>query len=89
VNFVERVEQELADHPPLAAVRRSTAALMAEYFDRNDELTRRKLRHALDDPALRAATLETTDAFTPMSRARSPPPPADPATTSTSRSQPQ
>ncbi len=65
VNFVERVEQELADHPPLVAVRRATAALMAEYFDRDDELTRRKLRYALDDPALRAATLEGTDAFIP------------------------
>jgi AcrR family transcriptional regulator len=66
LNFVERVEHELADHPPVAAVRRATAELMAEYFDRNDELTRRKLRYALDDPALRAATLEATDAFIPL-----------------------
>ena len=66
VNFVEQVEQELADHPPLVAVRRATAALIAEYFDRDDEPhPRDKLRYALDDPALRAAALEATDAFIP------------------------
>ena len=66
VRFVERVEQEVADHPPVTAVRRTLTAVLTQYFDSADELTRRKLRYVFEDPALRAATLMETEAFVPV-----------------------
>jgi AcrR family transcriptional regulator len=65
-NLVERVELELASHPPVTAVRRAVTDLLADYFDRDDELTRRKVRYAYEEPALRAASLEMTDMFVPL-----------------------
>jgi AcrR family transcriptional regulator len=66
VTFIDAVEAELASHPPLEAVRRALGQLIAEFFGRDDELARRKVRYAYDDPALRAATLEMTDRFVPL-----------------------
>jgi AcrR family transcriptional regulator len=65
VAFVDAVEAELASHPPIEAVRRAVAQLMAEFFGRDDELARRKVGYAYDEPALRAATLQVTDGFIP------------------------
>jgi AcrR family transcriptional regulator len=66
VAFIDAVEAELASHPPVEAVRRSVARLIAEFFGRDDELARRKVRYAYDEPALRAAALEMTDGFVPL-----------------------
>jgi AcrR family transcriptional regulator len=62
--LIEAVEAELASHPPVEAVRRALAGVMAEFFGRDEELARRKMRYALEDPHLRAAMSEQVDQFT-------------------------
>lgn len=57
------LETELATHPPVEAVRRAVAASMAEFFDQDAELARRKTRYALEEPALQVAVLAETDQF--------------------------
>jgi AcrR family transcriptional regulator len=64
--LIERLEVELISHSPVDAVRRAMTDVLSEFFDRDDELTRRKVRYAYEEPALRAANLEMTDAFTPL-----------------------
>ena len=66
VTFIDAVEAELASHPPIEAVRRALGQLIAEFFGRDDELARRKVRYAYDEPSLRAATLKVTDGFVPL-----------------------
>jgi AcrR family transcriptional regulator len=66
LRLIERVEQELHDLRPVEAVRRAMASVLADYFEPADELTRRKVRYAFEEPALRAASLEATDAFVPV-----------------------
>jgi AcrR family transcriptional regulator len=66
VRLIDRVDKELEDHPPVEAVRRAMTSVLAQYFERDDELTRRKVRYAFEEPALRAASLEQTDAFVPV-----------------------
>jgi AcrR family transcriptional regulator len=63
--LIERLETELASHAPVDAVRRAMTDVLAEAFDR-DELARRKVRYAFEEPALHAANLETTEAFAPL-----------------------
>jgi AcrR family transcriptional regulator len=62
-SLVAAVESELVAHPPVEAVRRALLATMAEYFDRDEDLTTRRTHYALEEPALRAAMLEQTDEF--------------------------
>lgn len=64
--LIERLETELVSHPPVDAIRRAMTDVLSEVFDQNDELTRRKVRYAFEEPALRAASLETTDMFVPV-----------------------
>jgi AcrR family transcriptional regulator len=64
VNLFDAVEAELASHPPVDAMRLAISAVMPRYFDRDDDLARRKTRYALEEPALRAAVLEQTDELT-------------------------
>ncbi len=66
VQLIERVEHGLEGLSPIEAVRRVMTEVLAEYFTRDDPLTRRKVRYAFEEPALRAATLEQTDAFIPV-----------------------
>lgn len=63
LHFFDRVEAELASHPPVEALRRTVAWAMAEFLDRDDELARRRTRYSFEEPALRAASLEQTDEF--------------------------
>lgn len=63
IEFLEVVDRELAAHPPLEAVRRALAVVMAGYFDRADSLARRKTRYALSEPALQPALGELIEGF--------------------------
>ena len=66
VQLIDRMEHGLGDLPPVEAVRQAMTAVLADYFARDDPLTRRKVRYAFEEPALRAAALEQTDAFVPL-----------------------
>jgi AcrR family transcriptional regulator len=66
LEFMDVIETELASHRPVEAVRRALARVMADYFERDDDLARRKTTYAYEEPALRAATLELTDDFVSM-----------------------
>jgi AcrR family transcriptional regulator len=61
--LIDAVESELVSHPPVEAVRRALASVMAAFFGRDEELARRKLRYAFDDPHLQGATTRQVDQF--------------------------
>jgi AcrR family transcriptional regulator len=63
VQFFEAVEAELATSPPVDAVRRAVAKILAEFFQRDDDLVRRRTVYTYEEPALRAAALAQTDDF--------------------------
>jgi AcrR family transcriptional regulator len=64
VRLFDAVEREIANHPPVEAMRRALSGAIAQRFDQDDDLAKRKTRYALEEPALRAALLEQTDEFT-------------------------
>lgn len=64
--LIDAVEVELASHPPVEAVRRAVASVMAAFFGRDEKLARRKLRYALEDPHLHAATTQQVDQFSQL-----------------------
>lgn len=64
VRLLDVVETALASGPPTEALRRAISDVMAQLFDRDEALTHRKTRYILEEPGLRAAVLEQTDAFT-------------------------
>src|SRR5512146_650229 len=64
--LIDAVEVELASHPPVEAVRRAVAAVMAAFFGRDEELARRKLGYALEDPSLHAAMTQQVDRFSQL-----------------------
>jgi AcrR family transcriptional regulator len=61
--FLAVVDRELADQPPVDAVRRALAVVMTSFFGRDEALSRRKTRYALSEPALQPALGELTAAF--------------------------
>lgn len=61
VDFAAAIEQELTSHPPVEAVRRAISRLLQDFFSRDEELGRRKIRYWLAEPALQRAQLEATD----------------------------
>jgi AcrR family transcriptional regulator len=63
LELADVVEAELADHPPLEAVRRAFVLLLSQYYDRAEAFAIRKVRYAYSEPSLRAARLEGTDAM--------------------------
>jgi AcrR family transcriptional regulator len=63
LQFLDVVETELAAHPPVEAVRRAIATLMAEFFGRDEALARRKIRYWAEEPALQAAAARQSDQF--------------------------
>lgn len=63
VDLFDAIESELATHPPVEAMRRALSTVVPQIFDGHD-LGKRKTRYAFDEPALRAALLEQTDALT-------------------------
>jgi AcrR family transcriptional regulator len=64
--LIDAVETELASHPPVEAVRRALASVMAAFFGRDEELARRKLRYALENPHLHAAMTQQVDQFSQL-----------------------
>jgi AcrR family transcriptional regulator len=64
VRLFEAVEAELVTHPPVEAMRRAVSSVITQYFDRPDDLARRKTRYALEEPAVRGAFREQIDEFT-------------------------
>lgn len=63
VRFSEIFEVESGSYPPVEAVRRAIAQSMASFYEREEELAKRKTRCLLEEPALRVAWLEMADAF--------------------------
>jgi AcrR family transcriptional regulator len=61
--LIDAVEAELASHPPVEAVRRAVASVMSAFFGRDEELARRKLQYAFEEPHLHAAMTQQVDAF--------------------------
>lgn len=61
--FFDALESAFAAHPPVEAVRRAVAAIMAQFFSRDDELARRRTRYSLEEPRLRASWAEQVDDF--------------------------
>jgi AcrR family transcriptional regulator len=64
--LIDAVEIELASHPPVEAVRRALASVMADFFGRDEELARRKLHYAFENPHLRAAMTQQVDQFSQL-----------------------
>jgi AcrR family transcriptional regulator len=64
--LIDAVEAELASHPPVEAVRRALASVMAAFFGRDEELARRKIRYALENPHLHAAMTQQVDQFSQL-----------------------
>jgi AcrR family transcriptional regulator len=64
--LIDAVEAELASHPPVEAVRRALASVMAAFFGRDEELARRKLRYAFENPHLHAAMTQQVDRFSQL-----------------------
>jgi AcrR family transcriptional regulator len=64
--LLDSVETELAARPPVEAVRRAVASVMAAFFGRDEELARRKLRYALESPHLHAAMTQQVDQFSQL-----------------------
>ena len=64
--LIDAVEAELVSHPPVEAVRRAVASVMAAFFGRDEALARRKLRYALENPHLHAATTQQVDQFSQL-----------------------
>lgn len=63
VQFFDLADAELANMPPVQAMRTALAEAMTRFYDRDETLARRKTRYALEEQALRPALLETTDEF--------------------------
>lgn len=61
VDFGQAIDDELRDHPPVEAVRRAISRLLAGFFERDEALSRRKIRYWLSEPALQRAQLEATE----------------------------
>jgi AcrR family transcriptional regulator len=61
--LIDAVEAELAFYPPVEAVRRAVASVMAAFFGRDEVLSRRKLHYALENPHLHAAMTQQVDQF--------------------------
>lgn len=63
VQLLDVVQRELALHPPVDAVRRAIAQVMAQFFDRDEALARRKLRYWAEEPAIQSAAAQTNEQF--------------------------
>jgi AcrR family transcriptional regulator len=63
LQLLEAVQRELASHTPVDAVRRAISTLMKQFFGRDEELARRKIRYWAEEPAIQAAAAEQSDQF--------------------------
>ena len=63
VQLLDVVQRELALHPPVDAVRRAIADVMTQFFGRDEELARRKIRYWLAEPAVQRAAALMTEQF--------------------------
>jgi AcrR family transcriptional regulator len=63
VQFFDAVSAELASRPPLEAVRSAISSAMGQFFGRDEELARRKMRYWMEEPALQATATQQTDQF--------------------------
>lgn len=64
--LIDAVEEELASHSPVEAVRRALASTMAAFFGRDQELARRKLRYVFENAHLHAAMTQQVDQFSQL-----------------------
>jgi AcrR family transcriptional regulator len=63
LEMADVVAEELADHPPVDAVRRAFVRLLSQHYDPAETFAIRKVRYAYSEPSIRAARLEGTDAM--------------------------
>lgn len=55
LQLLERLQSELAAHPPVEAARRAIASVMTQFFGRDEDLARRKIRYWAEEPAIQTA----------------------------------
>lgn len=63
LQLIDVVRTELASHAPVEAVRRAIAAQLAQFFDRDQDLARRKVGYWAAEPAVQAAAAQQSDQF--------------------------
>lgn len=63
VQFLDAAQVELTSRPPAQAMRSALADAMIQFYERDELLSRRKTRYALEEPALRPALMEANDEF--------------------------
>jgi AcrR family transcriptional regulator len=63
LQLLDVVQTELASNPPVEAVRRAISALMTQFFGRDEDLARRKIRYWAEEPAVQAAAAQQSDQF--------------------------
>ncbi len=66
LEFLDLVEDEMKTQPPVEAVRRVLTRVLSSYYDGNEELSKRKTRFFLEEPALQAVQMQQLDAFAQM-----------------------
>ncbi len=66
LEFLDLVEDEMKTHPPVEAVRRVLTRVLSAYYDGNEELSKRKTRFFMTEPALQAVQLQQIDLFAQM-----------------------
>lgn len=64
LQLLDVLATELAAHPAVEAVRRAVSSLMLRFFGRDEELSRRKIRYWMEEPAVQAAAARQTEQFT-------------------------
>jgi AcrR family transcriptional regulator len=66
LEFLDLVEEEMKTHPPVDAVRRVVTRVLSSYYEGNEELSKRKTRFFMSEPALQAVQLQQIDGFVQM-----------------------
>lgn len=59
--LLDIVKTELTTHPPVEAVKRAVASVMTQFFGRDEELARRKIRYWAEEPAIQTAAASLSE----------------------------
>lgn len=62
-SFLEAAETGLADKSPVQAMRTALAEAMAQFYEREEDLARRKTSFMIEEPALQPAVADATNEF--------------------------
>ena len=59
--LLDIVKAELTAHPPVEAVKRAVSSVMTQFFGRDEELARRKIRYWAEEPAIQTAAASLSE----------------------------